>query len=142
MERSPTNRKAAHARTVVSLAFAPNEAALLSRAADASQQPRTEFVRRSAIERAARLLGVPLPARESHQILGDVARRRRVQAALIAVGSSQKECADALGVSGATVSRVVSGLQNSEEVEAWIAARTGRPRDELFGEEGHTATAA
>lgn len=64
--------------------------------------------------------------------LGDTARKARVRAALKAVRSSQKECCDALGLSEATVSRAIAGLQRTPAVEAWICQRTGKTREELF----------
>lgn len=66
--------------------------------------------------------------------LGDVARKARVQEALEAVGSSQRECAKALGLSDGIVSRVIAKLQraHAETVEAWICERTGKTRQELF----------
>lgn len=67
-----------------------------------------------------------------HAPLGDVARKQRVRAALKAVGSGQADCARALGLSEATVSRAIAGLQRTPEVEDWIATRTGQSRAELF----------
>lgn len=74
---------------------------------------------------------------------GDAVRKRRVMAALTAVGSTQQECALALALSTATVSRVIAGLQHNDVVEAWICARTGRSKAELFADAGElTPTAA
>lgn len=73
--------------------------------------------------------------------LGNEVRKRKVRSALAAVGSSQADCARSLALSEATVSRVISGLQNSERVEQWIAERTGVAREELFADET-AATAA
>lgn len=66
--------------------------------------------------------------------LGDIARKERVQAALRAAGSHQRECARALGLSDGIVSRVIARLQHAHaaEVEAWICQRTGRAHEELF----------
>ena len=74
--------------------------------------------------------------------LGDVERKQRVQRALRSVGSHQRECARALGLSDGDVSRIVARLQHAhtEEVEAWICMRTGKTREELF--EGMAAVGA
>lgn len=74
--------------------------------------------------------------------LGNEGRKRRIRAALVAVGSSQADCARSLDVSEATVSRVIAGLQNSEKVENWIAGRTGEPRELLFADPETAASAA
>lgn len=73
---------------------------------------------------------------------GDATRKRKVMAALTAVGSTQQECAAALAVSTATVSRVIAGLQYNEAVEAWISARTGISRAELFSVDSRAAASA
>lgn len=73
---------------------------------------------------------------------GDAVRKRRVMAALTAVGSTQQECAAALALSTATVSRVIAGLQHNDAVEAWICARTGYARADLFSEIAPTAASA
>lgn len=73
---------------------------------------------------------------------GDAMRKRRVMAALTAVGSTQQECAAALALSAATVSRVIAGLQHNDAVEAWICARTGRTMSDLFADAGELTPSA
>ncbi len=72
----------------------------------------------------------------------------RTQAFLDAHGITQAELGEALGVTGATISRKLAGLRNWKLAEvqaalAWLAKRLGRPvsYDEVFGA-GDVADAA
>lgn len=64
----------------------------------------------------------------------------RTQAFLDANRITQAELAEALGVTGATISRKLAGLRNWKLVEVqvvlgWLSGRLGRPvsYDEVFG---------
>lgn len=64
--------------------------------------------------------------------LGDPERKARIRKALKDAKTTAAECARDLGLTEATVSRAIAGLQNTPRVEAWILDKTGLTRDQLF----------
>lgn len=57
---------------------------------------------------------------------------REIRAHLILSGVRQKEIADQLGVSKASVSRVIDGHSRSARIQLAIARAIGRPAHQVF----------